>query len=248
MEQVEWIKVRTDIFSDDKIKLIRKLPDGDTMFTLWIMFLCLAGKQNYGGTLMMNGKIAYNDEMLSSILDEPLPIVRAALKTFESFDMIEIEDGRITITNWEKHQNVEALDKMREQARIRNQLYRQRKKAAKLLERNVTERDVTVTSHCVTCDGTEEDKDKDIDREEDISSVNQNINVSEKDLNKLNLNNQNNQKDKLNSIYMLGIYGNVPMSEEQLQVLKEECPDSYMERINQRSIRLHEKELVANVE
>lgn len=244
MEQVEWIKVRTDIFSDDKIKLIRKLPDGDTMFTLWIMFLCLAGKQNYGGTLMMNGKIAYNDEMLSSILDEPLPIIRAALKTFESFDMIEIEDGRITITNWEKHQNVEALDRIREQGRLRVQKFRQKKQEALLLEQcNVT---CNVTSRY--SNGTEEDKDKDIDREEDISSNNQNINVSEKDLNKLNLNNQNNQKDKLNNIFMLGIYGNVPMSEEQLQVLKEECPDSYMERINQRSIRLHEKELLANVE
>ena len=244
MEQVEWIKVRTDIFSDDKIKLIRKLPDGDTMFTLWIMFLCLAGKQNYGGTLMMNGKIAYNDEMLSSILDEPLPIVRAALKTFESFDMIEIEDGRITITNWEKHQNVEALDRIREQGRLRVQKFRQKKQEALLLEQcNVT---CNVTSRY--SNGPEEDKDKDIDREEDISSINQNINVSEKDLNKLNLNNQNNQKDKLNNVYMLGIYGNVPMSDEQLQVLKEEFPDSYMERINSRSSYLREKELQANSE
>lgn len=114
MAQVKWIKICTDIFDDEKILLIESMPDADSIIVIWFKLLCLSGKQNNKGVFMLNDKIAYTEEMLAAIFRRPLNTVRLALKTFESYGMIEIIDNVITIPNWEKHQNLDTLEKKRE--------------------------------------------------------------------------------------------------------------------------------------
>ena len=140
MTKVKWIKIVTDIFNDEKILLIDSLPESDTILVIWFKLLCLAGKQNNGGVITMNDKIAYTDEMLATIFRRNLNTVRLALKTFEEFGMIEIINGVICIPNWSKHQNVESMDKIREQTRKRVAKYRQNHALiGKVDECNVTE-------------------------------------------------------------------------------------------------------------
>ena len=128
MADVKWIKLCTDVFDDEKIVLIDALPDRDGVLVIWFKLLCMAGKQNNGGVFMLNDKIAYTDEMLATIFRRPLNTVRLALKTFESFGMIEIINNTITIPNWEKHQNLQQLEKAREQTRKRVAKYREKQK------------------------------------------------------------------------------------------------------------------------
>ena len=90
------------------------MPDADSIIVIWFKLLCLSGKQNNKGVFMLNDKIAYTEEMLGAIFRRPLNTVRLALKTFESYGMIEIIDNVITIPNWEKHQNLDSLEKKRE--------------------------------------------------------------------------------------------------------------------------------------
>lgn len=130
--EVKWIKIVTDIFDDEKIILIESLPEADAIIVIWFKLLCLAGKTNTLGVLLLNDRIPYNDEMLSQIFRRPLNIVRLALTTFEKYGMIEIIDGAITIPNWEKHQQLEKLENSREQTKKRVAAYRERQK--KLLE------------------------------------------------------------------------------------------------------------------
>lgn len=129
MADIKWIKITTDIFDDEKILLIEALPDADAVLVIWLKLLCLAGKQNNSGVFIMNDRIAYTDEMLSTIFRRPLNTVRMALDVFESFGMIDRIDGVISIPNWEKHQSIDALDKMREQTRERVARHREKQKA-----------------------------------------------------------------------------------------------------------------------
>src|SRR5690625_8040848 len=99
--------------------------------------------------------------MLATIFDRALNTVKLSLKTLREFGMIFIDDDSfIRISNWEKHQNVEGMDRVRKLNAERNKRYRERKKQ-QLLE-NKTD-DVSVTSR----DGTEEEleRDKEQDRE-----------------------------------------------------------------------------------
>ena len=129
MADVKWIKIVTDIFDDEKILLIEQMPEADTVLVLWFKLLCLAGKTNNSGIVMLSDKIAYTDEMLSAIFRRPLNTVRLALSTFERFGMIEIVNNIITVSNWEKHQNEAKLESLREYNRIAKQREREKKKA-----------------------------------------------------------------------------------------------------------------------
>lgn len=158
MADVKWIKIVVDIFDDEKMLLIESLPDSDSIIVCWFKLLCLAGKQNNCGVLMLNDRIAYTDEMLATVFRRPVQTVRLALETFEQFGMIEIVNGTITIPNWEKHQNEDGLEKVRTQTRER--VSRHREKQKMITECNVTG-NVTVTE----CNATEVDKERDIEKE-----------------------------------------------------------------------------------
>ena len=145
MSDVRWIKITTDIFDDEKIQLIESMPEGDTLIVIWFKLLVLAGKQNYSGVLALGDKIFYTEEMLTTVFRRKATTVKLALKTFEQFSMIAFVDGAVTIPNWEKHQNIEGLEKIRKQGRERSRRFRQKQKAVVngkeqlKLECNVTE-------------------------------------------------------------------------------------------------------------
>ena len=157
MTEVKWIKIVVNIFDDDKIKLIEALPDGDSIIVCWFKLLCLAGQKNNFGILMLNDRIAYTDEMLATVFRRPLQTVRLALETFEQFGMVEIVNGAITIPNWEKHQNLDKLQELREYNRLAQQKSRAKRK--ELLAVN----DMSMTSQ--SRQDTDIDIEKDIDKE-----------------------------------------------------------------------------------
>lgn len=207
--ELKWIKLCVNIFDDEKIALIESMPDADSIIVIWFKILCLAGKQNNCGVLMLSDRIPYTEEMLATIFRRPISTVRLALTTFESFGMIAIVNGTITIPNWEKHQAVDAVERYKEQARERALNYRQRQKAiaaenSSVTQSNVTHnvtrnvtRNVTVTqNHAV-----EEDIDKDI--EEDIKEI---------------------DKEKPTR-HKYGEYQNVLLSDEDFEKLKKEFFD-----------------------
>lgn len=148
MADVKWIKIVTDIFDDEKILLIESMPDADSLIVIWFKLLCLAGKQNNGGVFMISDRIHYTDEMFATIFRRNLNTVRLALDTFERFGMIERIEGTVTIPNWEKHQQLDALEAGRENARKRVARHREKQKMLALgicnVTGNVTD-DVTVT-------------------------------------------------------------------------------------------------------
>ena len=128
MADVKWIKIVTDIFDDEKILFIEQLPDADSIIVIWFKLLTLAGKINNGGVLLFNDRIAYTDEMLSTIFRRPINTVRLALKTFEEFEMIEIINNAITIPNWSKHQSLDQLESKKEYMKNYMKEYREKQK------------------------------------------------------------------------------------------------------------------------
>ena len=127
MTKISWIKLKTEMFDDQKIQLIETLPEGDSILIVWIKLLAMAGKINDGGLIYLSKTIQYNDEMLNTIFRKSIPVIRLALQTLSSFEMIEIfETGEIAIINWEKHQNTDGLEKIKEQNRLRQAKYRKK--------------------------------------------------------------------------------------------------------------------------
>ncbi|SHM95886.1 phage replisome organizer, putative, N-terminal region [Anaerosporobacter mobilis DSM 15930] len=163
MAEVKWIKLATQVFDNRKIKQIERMPDGDSIIVVWFKLLCLAGTANKNGMIYLTEEIPYTEEMLITEfnMEQRASTLRLALRTFEQFGMIEIIDNVFYISSWEKYQNVEGLEKIREQTRKRVAKHRYNQK---LLDCNVT---CNVTSNGDVTHGNATDKDKDKDKEED---------------------------------------------------------------------------------
>ena len=165
--EVKWIKITTDIFDDEKIKLIDSMPERDTILVIWLKILTLAGKSNRTGYLLFSDNIPYDEEMLSTLFNRPLNSIRLAIGTFKKFKMITVEHFEDTeddkeifyISNWEKHQNVEGMEKLKIQWKEASKRYRENKK----LEHSMT-------SYDGTYDVIEQNKNKNknIDKDKDI--------------------------------------------------------------------------------
>lgn len=160
MSDVKWIKITTDIFDDEKILMIESLPEADTLIVIWFKLLCLAGKQNNSGVFMLNDKIPYTDKMLATIFRRKEATVQLALQTFEGLGMIQVIDGVITLPNWGKHQNLDALEKKAEYMRNYMREYRAKQR---LIAGQVNEE-----SNCKSnskANVSQADKDKELDKE-----------------------------------------------------------------------------------
>ncbi|MBN3363672.1 hypothetical protein CF064_16125 [Clostridium botulinum] len=129
LAEVKWIKITTNMFDDEKIKLIDAMPERDTVHYIWMRLLVQAGKTNSNGYIFLNDNVPYTEEMLSTIFNRPLNSLRFALKVLRDFGMIQIqEDKLIKIANWSKHQNIEGMEKVRQQTRERVAKHRAKKK------------------------------------------------------------------------------------------------------------------------
>jgi len=165
LAEVKWIKITTNMFEDEKIDFIESLPEADAILVIWIKLLTLAGRCNAGGFIFLTEKIPYTPEMLSHTFRRPLNTIKLALKTLSELDMIEFDDNNfLKISNWEKHQNIEGLEKIREQNRLRKRRQREREKALK----EGSHENSHVTSRDSHATDIEEDRELDIEEEKEI--------------------------------------------------------------------------------
>lgn len=214
MTDVKWIKVVTSMFDNRKVKQIRKMPDGDAIIVIWIQILCLAGEINSNGMIYFSENIPYTDEMLATEFDRPINTIRMALNVFRNFKMIEMADNVLLVSNWEKYQNVDSLEKIREQNRIRKQKQREKQK---LLLENTENKDMSrdmsrdCNKNVMQCHAI--DIDKELDKDKD------NKNIKDKPA-------------KVKDIkHKYGEYKNVLLSDTELEKLKSEFPLDWSKRI-----------------
>lgn len=163
MADVKWIKITTDMFDNRKIKHLRRLPDGDSIVLIWVMLLTLAGRCNSGGMIFLTENIPYTPKMLADELDFEESTVQLALNALEQLGMIQTNDnGFLAVTGWEKHQNIEGMEKIRESKRLAQARWRAKQTA--IAEKSTV--DSTVDSTRISVDHAEEKKEEDKNKKE----------------------------------------------------------------------------------
>ncbi|NOW03789.1 phage replisome organizer N-terminal domain-containing protein [Clostridium beijerinckii] len=132
MADIKWIKLATNMHDDEKMKLIDSMPNRDTIHYVWIRILLLGGKLNADGKVFLSEGKPLTAKMLAVLFSRPLEDIKIALKVLSNFGMIEIaSDKVIRIVNWDKHQNIEGMERVREQNRKRVENHREKKKEEK---------------------------------------------------------------------------------------------------------------------
>ena len=101
---LKWIKLKTDIFTSDKMLLLETYEDGLYYQMIWLKLLCLAGRKENHGIFMMRDGRGYTAPMLSHILSVDTDMLEDALSVFEELCMISNDGGIIKILGWREHQ------------------------------------------------------------------------------------------------------------------------------------------------
>lgn len=142
-----WLKLDVNIFSNKKIIRLRKMPEGDSIFCLWVYMIC-EGMKNVTnpGSLEIAPGIPMTDNDFADALNVKLDTIQMAIKAFNELGMIfPDENGCINVKSFRENQSVDRIEHKREQARIRKQKQRDRDNQLLISYNDVT-RD-GVTSH-----------------------------------------------------------------------------------------------------
>lgn len=111
MAAKKWIKIKTDMFENEKIKLIEQLPEGDTVIALWFRWYLQSSKDK--SFQIQNISDYPMEEYLAILANKTTPDVTRALKVLVDYELIESFEGYIKInrfwlTNQEWRNTVEA--------------------------------------------------------------------------------------------------------------------------------------------
>lgn len=156
MSDIHWVKLSTAMFDDEKIRVIQSMPSGTEMCLIWIKLIVLAGKVNDNGCIYLTKDIPYTEDMFAKICGHPVEVIKLSLSTFQKLGMIDVmKDNTIALVNWEKHQNIEGLEKIRQLTRERVKRFREKQR---LITGNVT---------VTRCNALDLDTDTDTDSEEE---------------------------------------------------------------------------------
>ena len=129
MYNLQCLKLELKIFSNRKIQILLREPDGDTYFRVWIQLLIIAVECNKNGKLVIGSNKAITIENFSKIMGKSKKKIEKVIKKLLELNMIIIEEGEYKIKNWDKYQSIEPYEKYKEQNRIRQQKYREKLKS-----------------------------------------------------------------------------------------------------------------------
>ena len=97
MYEIPWFKTETTIFSNRKIQIILKLPEGDTYFRVWIQLIALAVECNNRGRLEIGTNNPMTIQNFSKIMGKSNKKIE---KNFEKVSRIRnVKKRRRNISN-----------------------------------------------------------------------------------------------------------------------------------------------------
>ena len=127
----QWLKLDTNIFSHPKIRRIRRLPDGDSIFSLWIYLIC-EGMKNIDnpGVIEMTYGVPCNEEDLHDATKIKIDTIRLGVKSFLDLGMMIVDpknNGAMSVKNIRKHQSIDELEYKKALNRDRVRKFRDKK-------------------------------------------------------------------------------------------------------------------------
>ena len=160
-----WLKLKRDFFKRHDIRIIEAMPNGKDYILFYLKLLCES--VDHDGNLRFSDQIPYNEDMLATITNTNIDVVRSAIKIFTQLNMMELmDDGTFYMNEVEKMIGSESY-------------WAEKKRVQREKERLTEDKDWTMSSEIgqiPTCPSKSKskskskDKDKEIDKEIEIEN------------------------------------------------------------------------------
>ena len=128
-----WLKLKKDFFKRHDMRIIEEMPNGKEYALFYLKLLCESIDHN--GELRFSDHIPYSEDMLATITNTNVDIVRTAIKIMIELGMLELMDDGTIFMNKVENMIGSAVDNDNAN---RQRRYRERQKKALALQ-NVTE-------------------------------------------------------------------------------------------------------------
>ena len=87
-----WLKLKRDFFKRHDMQIIEAMPNGKDYVLFYLKLL--VESVDHDGALRFSDTIPYNEQMLSTITNTNIDVVRSAMKVFTELHMIDILDDQ----------------------------------------------------------------------------------------------------------------------------------------------------------
>lgn len=152
-----WLRLKRDFFKRHDIQIIEAMDNGKDYILFYLKLLCES--VDHEGNLRFSEQIPYNEQMLATITNTNVDVVRSAIRVFSELSMMEVlDDGTLYMNEVQKMIGTETY--WAEKKRL------QREKEKPLLLDNVQQ----VSNDSPTCPS--KSKSKSIDKELEIETEN----------------------------------------------------------------------------
>ncbi len=168
MADVKWIKLKVGMFDGMSFKKIKRAKIGgesfrDKLTAVWFELMDFAGRCNHEGAFISPREIPFYElSDIATMIDREEEELRLCMAFFINEGMISVIDDVYMLSNWSEYQNIEGLEKIKEQNRLRQAKFKQKQK---LLANNVTD---NVTDNVAITQGNATDKEIEIEIEQEI--------------------------------------------------------------------------------
>lgn len=166
MADVKWIKMMVGMFDGMSFKKIKRAKIGgesfrDKLTAVWFELMDLAARCNHDGAFVSSAGIPFTDlDDIAIQIDRDEEELKLCMSFYIKEGMVTIENDVYSLANWGEYQNLDGMEKIREQNRLRKQ--KQREKLKLLTDGSQDSHGTVTQGHALEEEG-EEEKDKDID-------------------------------------------------------------------------------------
>ena len=96
-----WLKLDKDFFKRHDIKIVESMKNGKDYILFYLKLLCES--TSHEGYLRFSPAIPYSEDMLATVTDTNIDVVRSAIKIFTTLGMMRVmDDGTLYLEQVEK--------------------------------------------------------------------------------------------------------------------------------------------------
>ena len=96
-----WLKLDKGFFKNYKIRIVENMPNGKDYILFYLKLLCES--TSHEGYLRFSETIPYNEDMLATVTNTNVDVVRSAIKVFTELEMMRcLDDGTLYLEEVQK--------------------------------------------------------------------------------------------------------------------------------------------------
>ena len=125
MAEVKWIKLRVGMFDGMSFKKIKREKLRDKLTAVWFELMDFAGRCNHNGAFISREIPFYELSDIATMIDRDESDLAVCMEFFIKEGMVSVVDDVYMLSNWSDYQNVDGLERIKQQNRERQAKYRE---------------------------------------------------------------------------------------------------------------------------